>query len=150
MTIQESNPENKNIQKRKVFEIIGGILYSIFLLWLFFLLIELGAIVIIAILVTFFIGLCIFSSVFINAARSKKKYAEHLERKIANDEYKVLTKIEKIKLAKPTKKKVVKPINLELNLSRRKPLIKKCDNCGMILPGFVKKCPVCKKIIQDN
>ena len=39
-----------------------------------------------------------------------------------------------------------KPIRLEVK--NNKPLIEKCPNCGMILANFVKKCPVCRILIN--
>ena len=37
---------------------------------------------------------------------------------------------------------IFKPISLETNIS--KPLIIKCENCGMLLANFVEICPKCK------
>jgi len=42
--------------------------------------------------------------------------------------------------------KVPKSINLDFRYS--KPLIKKCVECGNILPNFVKKCPFCNSPVN--
>lgn len=49
----------------------------------------------------------------------------------------------KIEERKPPQPKVFKHISLDFNYST--PLIGKCENCGNILPSFVKKCPFCGK-----
>lgn len=41
-----------------------------------------------------------------------------------------------------------KSINLDFNY--RKPILRKCGNCGMILASFVKKCPLCGKQIDSS
>ena len=42
----------------------------------------------------------------------------------------------------------VKPINIDFKY--RKPILRKCGNCGMILASFVKKCPLCGKQIDST
>ncbi|HEA71196.1 hypothetical protein LCGC14_0715440 [marine sediment metagenome] len=49
----------------------------------------------------------------------------------------------KIKEIKQPQSKVFKHISLDFRYS--KPLISKCENCGNILPNFVKKCFFCGK-----
>ena len=39
------------------------------------------------------------------------------------------------------------PLQIDLDVNYRKPLIKKCNGCGNILPSFAKKCPFCNKQI---
>ena len=48
----------------------------------------------------------------------------------------------KIKEIKQPQPKIFKHISLDFRYS--KPLISKCENCGNILPNFVKKCPFCE------
>ncbi|MGV9199859.1 MAG: hypothetical protein ACOC4M_13700 [Promethearchaeia archaeon] len=40
-----------------------------------------------------------------------------------------------------SKSQKIKPVNLDYKY--KKPLIKKCRKCNMILPSYVKKCPNC-------
>ncbi len=42
--------------------------------------------------------------------------------------------------------KIFKPI--DLNFKYRKSIIKKCENCGNIVPNFVDTCPFCKNKIN--
>ncbi|KKM85748.1 hypothetical protein LCGC14_1285920 [marine sediment metagenome] len=49
----------------------------------------------------------------------------------------------KIKEIKPPQPKVFRHISLDGSYS--KPLISKCENCGNILPNFVKRCLFCGK-----
>lgn len=53
----------------------------------------------------------------------------------------------KIEERKPPQPKVFKHISLDFNYST--PLIGKCENCGNILPNFVKKCPFCGKQVTS-
>ena len=52
---------------------------------------------------------------------------------------------QKIKEFTEVQPHIFKPISLETKIS--KPLIIKCENCGMIVPNFVEKCPKCKEMI---
>ena len=52
----------------------------------------------------------------------------------------------KIKEIKQPQPKVFKHISLDFSYS--KPLIGKCENCGNLLPNFVKKCPFCNKKLE--
>jgi uncharacterized OB-fold protein len=49
--------------------------------------------------------------------------------------------VTKHKTSQQSQPKIFKPIDLEFKY--KKPLIKKCENCGNIVPNFVKKCPFC-------
>ena len=42
-----------------------------------------------------------------------------------------------------------KNMNINLNVQYKKPIIRKCSNCGMIVASFVRKCPQCGKNIID-
>ena len=42
-----------------------------------------------------------------------------------------------------------KIIPVDLNYKYRKPLIRKCDKCGMVVPNFVNRCPECGNVIKD-
>ena len=39
--------------------------------------------------------------------------------------------------------------SINLDFKYRKPIIRKCENCGMILASFVKRCPLCGKQIDS-
>ena len=41
----------------------------------------------------------------------------------------------------------LKPKSLDFDY--RKPLIRKCNKCGMVLANFVKRCPNCNNAITD-
>ena len=38
--------------------------------------------------------------------------------------------------------------NVDLSFRYRKPLINKCENCGMMITGYKKKCPTCGKVFE--
>jgi hypothetical protein len=86
------------------------------------------SLLIISFLFLFFLGLILKTKyVSFNLFKSHKKYESPLER--SKKEFKVDIP------------KGVKPDALKTSYS--KPLVRKCENCGFILPRFGKKCPNC-------
>ncbi len=39
--------------------------------------------------------------------------------------------------------------SVNLNFKYKKPVIRNCSNCGMILASFVKKCPICGEVVIE-
>jgi rubrerythrin len=55
----------------------------------------------------------------------------------------VIQKESQIKSYKPRKHRYI-----NLNVKYRKPLVARCNNCGMTVAGFVKKCPRCGEAVS--
>lgn len=120
--------------------------YLLLLLYFFYLLTTFGAnpfIIFILLLFTFLITIGPFFK------RGKKSLYSRMfpdrKRKTSNEneqKEKVLKIKRKFEQIEP---KIFKKVNLEFNY--RKPIVLKCENCGNIIPNFVKKCPFCNKQI---
>jgi len=63
----------------------------------------------------------------------KAKAREKFQRK--REEYEIKDKIKQLKLQHLNQ--------ISLDSEYRKPIIRKCEKCGMIIPKFAKKCPIC-------
>ncbi len=138
---------NKTITRKKVitrFVII--VLYLSLLLYIYYLFIEFGAHPLIIILLIFFIILVTIGPFL---RRNKKSLYSRMfpnRKKNQNLTYqKELTNINEKDIVQ-TQQKIIKPI--DLNINYRKPLINKCENCGNIVPNFVKTCPFCRRQIK--
>jgi len=148
-TIEENN--NKELSYKKL------ILTSIFLfvnllilLFLFSLYFKFGATPIIIFLIFLFAFLMFFTP-FLRRKRKSlysrifpdKKNAKEMQRR--QKEF-IRTRVE----PNLPQEKEIKSIDLKIRpIGRTKQLIKKCPNCGMILGSFVKKCPACRKSVND-
>lgn len=134
----------KKIQltKSNLFKIIFLILYSLFLFYLYTILIKIESNPIVVILTLIFLFLVVFglsitgfkklSQLFHRKKKPNKtiyqKYKQYLQQEIEPAEIEIRDKK-----------------NISLEFRYRKPLIRKCSKCGMILTSFTKKCPQCGK-----
>jgi len=120
--------------------------YLLILLYFFYLLTTFGVnpfIIFILLLFTFLITIgpffrrskrSLYSRMFPDRKRKASLENEQKEKVFKNKR--------KFEQAEP---KIFKKINLEFKY--RKPIVLKCENCGNIIPNFVKKCPFCNKQI---
>ena len=145
MTEQEKNEQEKILRKNRL-KLFFLSIYSIILIFLFFFLTDSGINSIISFLIVLFLFFIVIGPVLSGMRRSlysrmftRKKekldsgYQQHKE---------TVKKQGKIDGYKP---KNIRPVNL--NIKYKKPLIGKCSNCGMIVAGFVKKCPQCGELL---
>jgi hypothetical protein len=141
MTIEKKN-NNKVSPKTSILKLIFILVNFIILLYLYYLLSEFGVNPIIIILMLIFAFLTIVGPIY--KSKRKRIYSSMFPDK--ND----LSRRNEIRLRKGFKKEVsinqsqsreFKPINLDITY--RKPIIRKCSKCKMILPSHVKKCPIC-------
>ncbi|MFW9998686.1 MAG: hypothetical protein ACFE9Q_06150 [Candidatus Hodarchaeota archaeon] len=135
------NIQNRYTYKRNKKRIVLLVIYSLVLLILFFYLISLNFnpfIVIFGLSFLFLVGLGLF---FKGTKRSL--YSEMFPDRKRKSSVNKRTRMIREKTSLP---RIPGPINLEIR--SHKPLIKKCQSCGNILPSFVKKCPFCNKQIS--
>jgi len=143
----EENSQNKKLLILKLVFIIIGFLI---ILVLFYLLSEYGANPLIIILILTFTFFTFIGPLY--KRKRKSLYSRMLPKK--GDKRSRLDEIRERKGFKkkreiiPNKSKNLKPISLDFEY--RKPLVRKCENCGMILASFVKKCPLCGKLIISS
>lgn len=138
--------KKETIRKKLIARLVLLVIYLIILLYFSYLFINFGANPFIITLIIVFIFLTtigfflrknkksLYSRMFPDRKRKPPLNYKKSERTI--------TKENELKLTQP---KIFKSI--DLNFNYRKPIIKKCENCGNIVPGFVKTCPICKKQI---
>lgn len=134
----------KAIRKKMIIRLVIFMIYFSILLYFFYLFIEFGAHPMITILLIVFIFLATIGPFL---RRNKKSLYSRMfpnRKKNQNLSYqkKKITTIRE-KDAKQTQLKIIPSV--DLSHSYRKPIIKKCENCGNIVPNFVKTCPFCKR-----
>lgn len=138
MTVVNTDVKKKKSWKRYLIKVILIIVYLIFLYELYRILINLGASLILALFIMLFptlvfIGLLVrdknksFFSIF--------KQNRNNSKKTSKDDF--LSVYEKYH---PQQRRI-DIINIQSKY--RKPLVRKCSNCGILVPGFAKKCPNC-------
>ena len=141
-----SNRNNKNeiTKKQVIYELILLLIVILILISLYYLFITFGALPIIIILIILFPFLLAIDPFL--RERKKSLYSKIFpKKKKALNEDIIYRK--KLRDSEVLSKRRVPPINL--NFKYRKPSIRKCSNCGMILANFVKKCPICgERIIE--
>ena len=140
--------EKSKIRKKLIFRFILLVLYLSILLYFSYLLIEFGTNPYIITLLIIFI---FFATIGPFLRRNKRSLYSRMfpnrtrKRSLSTQKKRMTTTREKeVQQMQP---KISKPINLDINYP--KPIIKKCGNCGNIVPSFVKKCPFCKNQIID-
>ncbi|MFX1572949.1 MAG: hypothetical protein ACFFB0_09375 [Promethearchaeota archaeon] len=139
MTLEKQNSIRKHSKKFYIFRIILLTIYVGFLILLYRILLDFGSSHLIAILIfTFaflvFLGLLVKSKDLSLLSLFKRK-------KIKKENY-----IKDYEKYHPHLRRVD---YVNLNLKYRKPIVRKCSNCGIVLAGFVKRCPNCgEKIAQ--
>ena len=141
-------PEFYFTNKRYILTAILLIIYLLILLYLYNVFLQLGAYPYILIIIFIFVFLITISPFF--RQKNRRSFYSRLfpDRKRhqppkRSRNKKRIRPIEKKKpLQTQIQPKIYKPIDLEVDY--RIPLISNCENCGNILPNFVKdKCPFC-------
>jgi hypothetical protein len=145
MSDELKNNKRKNTKKSltlKLFFLFGEVILLIFL---YFLLNMFGANLILIILILSFVFLLILGPVL--RGNQKRYYSKLFPKKNRNvkDELSQIKGLKKRYIPKFYQKKKIPSITLDFKY--RKPFIRKCNNCGMILPNFTEKCPICGEML---
>ncbi len=138
MTVVNTELKKKKSWKPNLIRVILIIVYLIFLYELYRILINLGASLLLALLIILFPTL-VFMGLLVRDKNKSffsrfKKNGNNSE-KTSKDDF--LSEYDKYH---PQKRRI-DIINIQSKY--RKPLVRKCSNCGIIVPGFAKKCPNC-------
>ncbi|MEE9377820.1 MAG: hypothetical protein V3V33_07260 [Candidatus Lokiarchaeia archaeon] len=130
-------------RKKLIVRLVVLVIYLIILLYFYYLFINFGANPFIITLLIVFIFLTTIGP-FLRKNKRSLYSRMFPDRKRLNNKNKerTFTKEKELKLTQP---KIFKSI--DLNFKYRNPIIKKCENCGNIVPSFVKTCPFCKNQI---
>ena len=136
--------EKKITRKKLITQMIILAIYLCILIYFSYLFIEFGINPIIITLLIVFIFLTTIGPFL--RRKNKSLYSRMFpDRKKKNNlsyKKKKITTISE-RDVKQTQLKIIKSI--DLSHSYRKPIINKCENCGNIVPNFVKTCPFCKR-----
>lgn len=138
MTIENTDIKKKS-WKRNLIKIISVIVYIIFLYELYNILRNFGASLLLALLIMLFptlvfIGVLVKDknvSFFSRYKRNRNNSTKDTSKEDFLNEYDKYH---------PQKRRI-DYINIQSKY--RKPIVRKCWNCGIMVPGFVKKCPNC-------
>ncbi|MGB5912980.1 MAG: hypothetical protein WBH31_17450 [Promethearchaeia archaeon] len=137
--------KKKRLSKSNIFKIIFLIGYTLFLLYLYTILIKIEGNQIVVILTLIFLFLFVFGLVAAGVKRVSKLFRRKEKKdKTEYQRYKEYLSSE----IEPVEKEIRENRKISLEYRYRKPLIRKCSKCGMILTSFTKKCPQCGKIIE--
>ncbi|MFX1278761.1 MAG: hypothetical protein ACFFA3_05040 [Promethearchaeota archaeon] len=131
------NNKEKSSKKNTVTLVL--LLIGLFILY--YILIEFKTNIIIVILIISFIFLTFLGFIFRNR-KKKKMYDDLFPEKQRRTQ--PIKRREEYK-PEPDLKKLA---GISLNFKYREPLIKKCENCGMVIASYVKKCPICGASIK--
>lgn len=132
------NDNKKVSQKDVIRKTISMIFLIIFLLILYYFLIKFKTNLIIIVLIIGFILVTFLGLIFKNRTKNlySRMFPDKDKRKDQSYRKKEPYKIE----GEPEIRKLS---DVSLNFKYRKPLINRCMKCGMTLPSYVKKCPIC-------
>lgn len=144
MANRSQNNNKKISKKRIILELILLIICIFILISLFYLFFTFGALPIIIILIVLFPFLMAIEPFL--RERKKSFYSRIFPKKKKALKEDIIQR-KKIRNGSVSSKKRVPPVNLNFNYKR--PAIRKCNNCGMILASFVKKCPICGEVIIE-
>ncbi len=147
--MNEDSKEARRYYKKKIILSTLSIVFSLFILFLIYsLFANFGANPVVVILSISFV-LLLFLGPFFRRNR-KGMYSEMFPGKS-----KTLIDRDRFKPTGLSKKsesyeEITKRLNyIDLDFKPEKPLIRKCQNCKMIVANFVKKCPKCGEFIND-
>lgn len=141
MTSEIEKTKKKFPRNYFVLKLVLLIIFAIFLFYFYNTLISLGSSHLLALLILLFSLLLFIGLLF------KGKEAFSLFKRNRNNN---LQQNEKEKYLKQFEIRHVRRIdNIKLDSKYKKPIIRKCPNCRMLLPHFVKKCPNCGEVITS-
>jgi len=142
----EKNIYNER-KERKFLRILLLIIFLSIIIFLYFVLVNLGINPFLVILMLAFVSLITIGSFFMKN-RKKSIYSELFPDKKRNKIQRPPRKRElKIKAESEVFEKT-KFRDVNLDFKYRKTLINKCENCGMIITNYKKYCPICGKSIE--
>ncbi|MFX1356536.1 MAG: hypothetical protein ACFFA8_04555 [Promethearchaeota archaeon] len=130
--------QKKSLRKYFTIRIILLIIFCVVLYFFYWVLIDLGSPPFVAILILIFCFLLFLGVLF------RRKGISFFSRFIHKKDQDSTSQYKEIKSNKPRIRRVD---YVKLNSKYRKPIIRKCPNCGMELANFVKTCPNCREKI---
>jgi len=149
--MEKKSYEKKPIKKFSIIlRLIFIIIYIIILYFLYLFLINLGIQHLIIILILIFLILVVIGPLItgISKAMFNRLFSQKKEKKKEKSDYQIYK--DELKGSHQTiQTPPVDTKDISLDFKYRKPVIRKCNYCKIIVPNFVKKCPNCGKPILD-
>jgi hypothetical protein len=142
-----NNSNGKRIRSKKsiVLRIIFIILYSIVLLYLYSIFLDLGMHPLIILLILTFLILIVIGPLMTGISKDLyHKLFQKIDKTKQKSDYQIYK--DELKYEQPIIPDKSKN-EISLDFRYKKSIIRKCRNCGIIIPNFVKKCPNCGKPI---
>lgn len=137
----------KEREERKSLRILFIIIFLSIMIFLYFVLVNLGISPLLIILMLAFVSLITIGSFFMKN-RKKSIYTGLFPDKKRSEIQRRPRKVElKIEAESEVFEKT-KFRDINLDFKYRKTLINKCENCGMIITSYKKHCPICGNSIE--
>lgn len=148
MENKDTDPYKKEIRKRIIVQSCVLLIYLAVLFYLYFLLVEFGSNFIIVLLILIFTFLMFAGPIFKRRKKSlySRMFPEKYREGSPDDPRFKRQRSPVIGYKEKFKPKTFKSIDFDSEY--KKPLLRKCQNCGMLVPRFADKCPVCGKIVK--
>ena len=144
MGISSKNSKKEITKKQVIAELILLIIVILILISLYYLFIKFGALPIIIILIVLFPFLLAVDPFLRERKKSFYSKIFPAKKKALKEDIKHRKKLRDVE---SSSKRRGPPVNL--NFKYKKPAIRKCSNCGMIVANFVTKCPICGERINE-
>ena len=145
MTESEKIEENNFLRNNRL-RIIFLIVYLVVLIYLYYVFLGFGINPMVAFIILLFLFVLVIGPVLYGLRKSLYSRMFIDKKGKAKGGYQQYKKAIKEQSKIPEHKpRNIRPV--DLNFKYQKPLIGKCSNCGMIVAGFVKKCPLCGELI---
>ena len=144
--IESNKSDDKSSKKRLIIKIYLFIAFISALVILYFILIDFGTIHLISFLIVLFIFLVGLGPIINYGRGLNRSLFGRSKRRNQRKEYKRDKDTFKVKSTPiPDAHNLEGKVKLEFTYKR--PIIRKCPNCGFMLTSFMKKCPNCGKPI---
>ncbi len=141
------NTKESSSKKSFSLKILLLIIYLIVLIFLYLILMEFGTNPLLIILILGFV-LLLFAGTLFNKKKQGSIYSKMFPDKKGRRSQDFHRKLE-LKIEMEPEKPVQKNFKeVNLNFKYRKSLINKCENCGMLITGYRKKCPTCGQTLE--
>ena len=153
----KAKEDKQELKKKFILRLVFIIISLLIFLYLYFLLSEFGAnpfliILILAFVFFIFSGPVLKKNFFSSLLFRRKSNLFKISEKNKHRRFRIEEKgrgknIKNNSKLEQNLSESAKPINIDFKY--QKPILRKCESCGMLLASFVKKCPLCGKPIDS-